>query len=256
MHAGEIMSRDVIAISPDAPLSQAVRLMLDAKVSGVPVVDTEGRPIGMLTEGDLLRRVETGTEGGSPGWLAVLFTPGRLAEQYIQTHGRRAAEIMTPDVVAVEEATPLADIAELMRRRRIKRLPVLRDGKLVGIVSRADLMRVLAETLSAPAEAPDGSVTRAHIEAELGRQPWARRHSVTVAVQNGVVLLDGCLFDVRERDAIQVLAENIPGVKRVENRLVCIEPTTGTLIFGPEEEQVEQNGSNSRLQAEAEPAAR
>jgi len=166
------------------------------------------------------------------------------------------AEIMTPDVVAVEEVTQLADITELMRRRRIKRLPVLRDGKLVGIVSRADLMRVRAEALSAPAETPDDGATRARIEGELGRQPWAHRQSVTVAVQNGVVLLDGCLFDARERDAIQVLAENIPDVKRMESRLVCIEPTTGTLIFGPEEEQVEQNGSNSRLQAEAEPAVR
>ncbi len=239
MNAAEVMSRDVIAISSDAPLAQAVQLMLEAKVSGLPVLDTEGRPVGMLTEGDLMRRAETGTEGAAPGWFAVLFMPGRLAAQYVQTHGRRVAEIMTPDVTAVEEATPLADVVELMRRRRIKRVPALRGEKIVGIVSRADLMRVLAEALRSPAEAPGDHEIRARIEAELARQPWVHRRSVTVAVENGVVLLDGCLFDMRERDAMRVLAENTPGVKRVENRLICVEPTTGMLMFGPEQDQEE-----------------
>ncbi|HJS84932.1 MAG TPA: CBS domain-containing protein [Acetobacteraceae bacterium] len=243
MNAAEIMSRDVIAIGPDAPLSQAVQLMLDAKVSGVPVLDPDGRPVGMLTEGDLLRRAETGTEGAAPGWLAVLFTPGRLAGQYIQTHGRRVAEIMTPDVIAVDEAASLADVVELMRRRRIKRVPVLRGEKIIGILSRADLMRVLAKALRAPMETPDDHEIRTRVETELDRQPWVHRRSVTVAVRNGVVLLDGCLFDVREREAVRILAENMPGVKRVENRLVCIEPVTGILILGPEEEQERQGAA-------------
>lgn len=236
MNAADVMTRSVIAINQDAPLSQAVRLMLDGRISGMPVVDGLGRPVGMLTEGDLLRRAETGTAGAAPGWFAAVFTPGRLAEEYIRTHGRRVAEVMTPGMVSVEEDTPLSDIAALMQRKRIKRVPVIRGERVVGMVSRADLLRVLSEALAVPAETPSDAAIRMRIADELGRQPWAHRRGVTVEVQGGVVLLDGTVFDLRERDAMKVLAENIPGVKRVENRLVCIEPNTGILIAGGDED--------------------
>ncbi len=235
MNAAEIMSRTVIAIRPEAPLAQAVRLMIDAKVSGMPVIDAQGRAAGMLTEGDLLRRVETGTEGAAPGWFASLMMPGRLAEHYIQTHGRRVGEVMTPDVVTVEEDASLKEVVLLMQRKRIKRVPVLRGGKVVGIVSRADLVRVLADALFASSETPDDAAIAERIRGELRRQPWAHPRGVTVAVENGAVLLDGCVFDVRERDAMRVLAENVPGVKKIENRVICIEPNTGMLIYGPDD---------------------
>ncbi|HET6182917.1 MAG TPA: CBS domain-containing protein [Acetobacteraceae bacterium] len=236
MNAADVMSRTVIAINEDAPLSQAVRLMLDGRVSGMPVLDKEGRPVGVLTEGDLLRRAETGTAGDAPGWFASVFRPGRLAEDYIRTHGRRVGEVMTPKVITIDEDTPLAEIAQIMERQRIKRLPVVRDGKVVGIVSRADLLRPLAEKLRETEESPSDAAIRARFVEELARQPWAHRRGITVEVVNGVVLLDGCVFDLRERDAMQVAAENIPGVKRVENRLVCIEPNTGALIYAPDDE--------------------
>lgn len=235
MNAGEIMSRTVIAIDQDAPLSQAVRLMLDGRISGLPVLDGSGRPMGMLTEGDLLRRAETGTEGEASGLLAAVLIPGRLAERYVRTHGRKVAEVMTPAVISVSEDATLEEVAMLMQHKRIKRLPVVRDGTVVGIISRADLLRVLAEALSAPAgTATDGAI-RAHIGEELARQPWAHRRGVTVEVQDGVVLLDGTVFDVRERDAMRVVAENTPGVKRVVNRLFCIEPNTGIVLCGPDD---------------------
>jgi len=112
MKAADIMSRSVIAISPDAPLAQAVRLMVDHRISGLPVIDSQGRAVGMLTEGDLLRRAETGTAGEAPSWFSSLFLPGRLAGEYVQTHGRRVSDIMTPDLVTVTEETPLSEVGK------------------------------------------------------------------------------------------------------------------------------------------------
>jgi CBS domain-containing protein len=245
MNAADVMSGTVIAVSRDAPLSQAVRLMVDNRISGLPVLDEAGRAVGMLTEGDLLQRAETGTAGKAPGWLSAIFTPGRLAGAYVHTHGRRVADVMTPDVIIVDEAVPLADLVELMRARRVKRLPVTRDGVVVGIVSRADLVRALAKEFDKPAATESDAVIRDKILAELAKQPWAPRRSFTVAVDDGVVDLDGVVFDVRERDAIRVAAENVPGVKEVENRLVCVEPNTGMLMVGPEVEEAQRDAEES-----------
>jgi CBS domain-containing protein len=241
MNAADVMSSTVIAISQDAPLSQAARLMIDNHISGLPVLDPAGHPVGVLTEGDLLQRIETGTAGKAPGWLSVIFTPGRLASSYVQTHGRRVSDVMTPDPITIDEATPLAEVSELMRTRRVKRLPVTRDGKVVGIVSRADLVHALAKELDTPAASASDAVIRNAILAELASQPWAPRRSFTIAVEDGVVDLDGVVFDVRERDAIRVAAENVPGVKQVENRLVVVEPNTGMLMVGPEDEETRRN---------------
>jgi len=236
MISADIMSRSVITVSRDAPLTQAIQLMVDRRVSGLPVTDAAGRPIGILTEGDLLRRVEIGTEDQVSGWFARFFTPGRLAGQYVQTHGRRVSEVMTPTVISVQEHTPLSDIVALMRHHRIKRLPVVRDGVVVGIVSRADLVRIIGYALDAPAATADDAAIRRAIVAGLAREPWARNKVVGFSVEYGVVLLDGYVFDMRERAAIAVLAENVPGVKRVENRLLCIEPNSGMVLYGPDDD--------------------
>jgi len=236
VNAAEIMSKTVVAVSPEASLAQAVRLMIDSRVSGVPVLDAQGHAVGMLTEGDLLRRAETGTEGPAPSWFARLLMPGHLAGQYVQTHGRQVRELMTPDVVTVEEDAPLEKVVLLLQRRRIKRIPVERDGKVVGIVSRADLVRALAKFLFAATDSPGDAAIAEHIRTELRRQPWAPARAIAVAVESGMVSLDGCVFDPRERDAARVLAENTPGVQAVRNRLVCVEPTTGMVIAHPKDE--------------------
>jgi CBS domain-containing protein len=241
MNAADVMSSTVIGISQDAPLSQAVRLMMDNHISGLPVLDQTGRAVGVLTEGDLLQRVETGTAGKAAGWLTTIFAPGRLAGAYVQTHGRRVSDVMTLDPITIEETTSLADVSELMRTRRVKRLPVTRDGKVVGIISRADLVHALARELDAPGASASDIAIRNAILAELASQPWAPRRSFTIAVEDGVVDLDGVVFDVRERDAIRVAAENVPGVNRVDNRLVCVEPNTGMLMVGPEDEEVQRD---------------
>ena len=229
----DLMSRQVIAVRPETPLAQAIALMVEHKVSGLPVTGPSGEVVGMITEGDLMRRVETGTAGPSGGWFTRLFSPARAAERYVATHGRRVGEVMTSHVITVPETATLEDAAQLMERHHIKRLPVLHNGHLVGVVSRADLMRLVGEVLYAEPKSANDAAIKAGIDAAMARQPWTFPRLISVAVQDGVVQLDGCLFDLRERDAMSVLAENVPGVKRVENRIVCIEPYTGTVISDP-----------------------
>lgn len=245
MIVADVMSRTVVAISQNAPLVQAVRLMVDHHISGIPVINAEGRPVGMLTEGDLLRRVETGTSDQASGWFANFFRPGHLAGEYVQTHGRLVSEVMTPTVTSVEENTPLSDVVALMKRYRIKRLPVVRADKLVGIVSRADLMRVVGEALDTAAMTADDATIRQHLFGEMARQPWVNKNAIGIAVENGVVMIDGCVTDIRERDAMSVLAENVPGVKRVDNRLACVDMTSGLVFLGLNGQSESSNGNHS-----------
>ena len=230
MLTGEVMSRDVIAVQRDATLAQALRLIVNARISGLPVVDEAGGVIGILTEGDLLRRAETGTEAHS-GWLANFFGSGGQAGRYVRAHTRRVADLMTAEVVSVAEDTPLSNVVRTMEQYRVKRLPVLRAGKLVGLVSRADLVSALAKALPSVEQTADDTTIIQRIQEELGTQPWAHPRAVSVACENGNVVLDGCVFDMREREAVRVLAEGVPGVKRVENRLACVGPNTGTLMW-------------------------
>jgi CBS domain-containing protein len=234
MNAADIMSREVLAIDAEAPLAQAVRLMTEHRVSGLPVLDRAGRLVGVLTEGDLLRRAEIGTDGDPPGWIASLLFPGREAGAYVRTHGRRVEEIMTDTPVTVTEDTPLAELVRLMQRHRVKRLPVLREGRLVGVVSRADLIRKLGEALAGPPASADDAAIEQAITEQMKREPWAPGRLITVSARAGVVGLDGVLFDIRARDAVGVLAENTPGVTRVENRIVCIDPNVGLIAYDPQ----------------------
>lgn len=237
MNAADVMSRAVVGVREDAPLAQALRLMVQNHISGLPVLNDAGRPVGMLTEGDLLRRAEIGTEGSKPGLLRIFLTPDRVAGDYVRTHGRRVGELMTCEVETVQEDTPLAEVAERMRARGVKRLPVVRSGAVVGIVSRADLIRALSDTL----DVPDRTLGDAAIQEEILKtftgQRWSTYRAMTVTVANGAVALDGVVFDVRQRDAAQVVAENAIGVKSVENRLICVEPMSGMVVLDPAAEQ-------------------
>lgn len=235
--AANVMSRTPLAIAPKAPLAQAIRLMGTHRISGLPVVDETDRVVGILTEGDLLRRAEIGSQGKAPGWFASFFEPGRCAERYVESHGRRVQEVMTRDVLSITEDTPVAEIAALMLSRHVKRLPVLKQGKLVGIVSRADLVRAVGEGLDAEEAATgDDATIRGQILRAMEGKPWLQR-SMSFDVKNGVVLLDGCVFDPRQRDAITVIAENTAGVKAVENRLICVEPNSGMVIYDPDQDE-------------------
>lgn len=231
MKAADVMTHDVKVIESDASVAKAVRLMLNNGFSGLPVVDAQGKLVGMLTEGDLLRRTETGTEKRRPRWLEFLAGPGRLAEEYARTHARRVDDVMTADVTSVGEETPVEQIVQIMERRRIKRVPVVRGGKVVGIVSRANLLRALARLWREPEPASiDDGALRERILAELEKQGWAPRSGIHVSVQNRVVEFTGAIMDERERAALRVLAENIPGVKAVREDLCWVEPMSGWVI--------------------------
>jgi len=234
MKASDVMTRAVVTVGRETPVLQAIRLMLDNNVSGLPVLDDAGKVVGILTEGDLLRRSETGTERHRPRWLEILLGPGRIAGEYVRTHGRKVEEIMTSDVVSVTQETPLDEVVGLMERRRIKRLPVLGDDVLVGIVSRADLLRSLLHALEAQrSETRRDDEILEQIQAELTKAAWVPRDGLSISVKDGVVDLNGVILDEKEREALRVVAENTPGVRAVEDHLVWVEPVSGTVIEPP-----------------------
>ncbi|HVC63173.1 MAG TPA: CBS domain-containing protein [Acetobacteraceae bacterium] len=231
MNAADIMTPDVITVRADTPLDQIVALMLENRISGVPVM-TDDSIAGIVTEGDLLRRVELGTEPRRSHLLELVTGATPLAADYVRSHGRLASEVMTENVITVEDTTPIADIARLLEARRIKRVPVLRDGKLVGIVSRANLLRALATRLQAtPPPLADDRRIRAALLIELRRHKWgATVAQLDVTVEGGVVNLWGIVHSPEQKMAVRVTAENTPGVKRVEDHL---EDITATAMMNP-----------------------
>ena len=227
MKASEIMTVGVYTIKPDASVRDAARLMIEKGISGLPVVDAAGQLIGMVTEGDFLRRAETATERRRPRWLEILAGPNRLASDYVRTHGRKLEEIMTREVVTVSPDTPVQDVVGIMEQHRIKRIPVMRYDTIIGIVSRANLVQALARLAEeAPPSRPDDEAMRAKIMAELNKQEWAPRSLVNVIVRDGVAELWGTILSEKERDAVRVVAENVPGIASVHTRR-CLEFTSG-----------------------------
>jgi CBS domain-containing protein len=213
-------------------IGEAAELLIRHRISGLPVVNAAGEVAGILTEGDMLRRAETGTERRRARWLEFLIAPGRLASEYAHAHGRRVGEVMTDAVVSVGPDDPVTDVIELMERRRIKRVPVIDRGRLVGIVSRANLVQAFVRNLPRPESASgiSDAAIRDLILAEVAKQPWGPRASVDVRVENGVVELRGAVTDDRERPALRVLAENMPGVKEVRDHLTWVEPLSGFVV--------------------------
>jgi CBS domain-containing protein len=236
MRAKDIMTLEVVSILPEASIGEALRLMLKHRISGLPVIDKEGKLLGIVTEGDFLRRVETGTERNRGGWIAFLMGPGRLAEEYVRTHGRKVAEVMTPDPVTVGEDTRLDAVVDIMEKRRIKRVPVVRGNRVVGIVSRANLLHVLASiACELELQTATDTAIREQLLAVLGREQWVPKSFIDVTVHNGVVELWGSILDERERQAVVVAAENVAGVKHVNDHLVWVEPMTGMTFEPPSE---------------------
>jgi CBS-domain-containing membrane protein len=231
MQAKDVMTRDVISVAPDATVLLAARLMLQYHISGLPVIDSSGKLVGVLSEGDFLRRQETQTQRRRSRWLEFLMGPGRTAGEYIHSHGSKVSEVMTEDVRTVGEDTPLEDIVELMERHRIKRVPVLRGKDVVGIVTRSNLMHAMVSLVrKAPPTAMDDAAIREQLLAEMKREQWAPAAMTTVVVRDGVVELWGVVIDDRQRQALTIAAENIPGVKAVKDHLVWVEPTSGMTI--------------------------
>jgi CBS domain-containing protein len=213
------MTREVVVVGTEVTVRDVAQLLVHHAISAVPVVDAERRVIGIVSEGDLLRRGELGTQTRHRSWLAFLADPAALAADYVKTHGLLAGEVMTPSPVVVAPETPLSEIASLMERNRIKRVPVVEGGKLVGIVSRSNLVQVLATVPTPAAPATSDRAIRDALVAELNHQPWARRLDSNVVVRDGVVYLWGVVQAESERQALRVAAEQIPGVRGIEDHL-------------------------------------
>jgi len=242
MQAKDVMSQPVIAVASNASIFEAVRLMLQNKISGLPVVDVSGSLVGIVSEGDFLRRTETGTLRRRPRWIEFLVGPGKLAEEYVHASGRRVDGVMTTDVHTTVEDAALDQIVDVMERHRIKRVPVMRGQQMVGIVTRANLLHALIYTgKPASSKSLDDTAIREQLLSHLDAQKWAPTGAIDVEVNNAVVTLSGVLTDERQRRALCVAAENIPGVKRVEDRLVWVLPEAGIIgqppvVVGPAQE--------------------
>jgi len=235
--ARDIMQLQPITATPDMTIEDAVRLMVVCRISGLPVVDAAGAVVGVLSEGDLLRRTELGTETRSSGWRAWLTGQGHAAGDYVRSHARRVSEVMTTPVVSVAPQADLADVVAIMESRRVKRVPVVADGSLVGVLTRADLMRALQELLPKADSRPVADAElRRRLLVSFSEQMWAPRLSFDVKVVNGVVELLGIVTDVHTREAARVLAENTPGVRSVVDHLLWIEPISGIPLDRPANE--------------------
>ncbi|WP_035673345.1 CBS domain-containing protein [Azospirillum brasilense] len=224
MKAADIMTRQVVTIGPDATVTEAAKRMLENRISGLPVCDSNGRLLGVISEGDLLRRTETGTVRRASWWLAMFAGAPNQAADYTKSHGRHVRDAMTESLISVTEETPLDEVVRLMEGNRIKRVPVLNNGTLVGIVSRANLLHVLASIAPDVSPPPaDDRVVRDRLLETLRAQPWAPEISENIVVRNGVVHLWGSVRTEAQLDAIRVAAENTPGVTRVENHLIIVD---------------------------------
>jgi CBS domain-containing protein len=236
MIVADVMTRNCITIAPDATVEEAVNLMLSRGISGLCVVDKKGELAGMLTEGDLLRRDEIGTQRHRPWWLRLLASPARQAADFTRANGRHVRDVMTENVISIGQDAPLEQVVATMEKNSIKRLPVTNGGQVVGVVSRADLLRALVSRVRAaePLASDDRSIRTAILDA-LEAQSWAPMTTLNVTVAAGVVDLWGTITNDEERHGIRVLAENVNGVKAVHDHLVYIEPYTGTVIEGPDD---------------------
>lgn len=219
MKARDVMVAPVITVPPSASVKDAARLFLEHRISAVPVVDEQGRMVGIVSEGDLLRRAEIGTERRRSWWLTMIAEGPTLAADYVKSHARRVADVMTPNVLAATPDTPLQEVATTMERNAIKRVPIVSGGRLVGIVSRANLVQAFV-TSGATLDIPlSDSAIRDKLTAYLKKQPWADSALLNATVNDGVVDLWGISGSDAERKAIRVAAEAMPGVRAVNDHM-------------------------------------
>ncbi len=220
MKAKDIMTKTVITARPDASVREIARLLLKNRISAVPVVDDRGGVIGMVSEGDLMRRPESGTENRASWWLDFIEGPEDRAQAYLKSHGLTARDVMTRKVITADENTPLEKIATLLERNHIKRVPVLRRGKLVGIASRANLLHGLVARGGKAAKATRLNTARIRddVMAEF-RRIGLRTNFMNVVVADGIVHLWGMVESAAQRKALALAAQGVAGVKKVENQL-------------------------------------
>jgi CBS domain-containing protein len=238
MRAHQIMTRSVISVNPDTTIVEAANIMLKRHVSGLPVVDETGKLVGVVSEGDFIRRSEIGTQRKRGRWLRFILGPGKSASDFVHEHGRKVSEVMTPAPLTITEDTALAEIVELMERNNVKRLPVVRGDKVVGIVSRANLLQAVAGLArQVPDPTSDDDHIRNRIIDALEKTDWCP-FGLNVIVRDGIVHLSGVITEERARQAAVVAAENVDGVKKVHDHLCWVDTMSGVYLNSPEDDDL------------------
>jgi CBS domain-containing protein len=238
MRAHQIMTRQVVTIAAGASIVDAANIMLDKHISGLPVIDDAGNVVGIVSQGDFIRRAEIGTERKRGRWLKFLVGPSTAASDFVRERGRKVEEIMTPDPRTVSEDATLEDIVELMERNHVKRLPVLRGDRLVGIVTRTNLLQAVAGlTRDVPDPTADDDHIRNRIINAIEKSDWTP-FGLGVIVANGVVHLSGVITNEQSREASIVAAENVSGVTKVHDHLCWVEPMSGMYLNSPEDDNL------------------
>ena len=238
MRAHQIMTRSVVTVTPETTILEAANLMLQRHVSGLPVVDATGKLVGIVSEGDFLRRSEIGTQRKRGRWLRLILGAGKAAAEFVHEHGRKVSEVMTRDPLTITEETALDEIVATMENNGVKRLPVMRGDKLVGIVSRANLLQAVASlSRDVPDPTADDDHIRRRIVDALEKNDWCP-FGVNVVVRDGIVHLTGVITEERSRQAAVVCAENIEGVKKVHDHLCWVEPMSGMYLESQEDTEM------------------
>jgi CBS domain-containing protein len=221
MIAADVMVRNVVSVKPDDAVGEVVDLLLGRDISAVPVVDDQNKVVGILSEADLIHRQEIGTQKAHHWWIEAVLPASKLADEFAKAHGQRVYEIMSADVVTAAEDTPLGEIAALLERHRIKRVPIVRDGKLAGIVSRSNLIQALASAIP-HADGPTATDRQIRLDLldRLAHQKWTDFGETNIIVKDGVVHLWGLVCTPAERKALAALAQEVPGVVSVSDEMI------------------------------------
>ncbi len=221
MKARDVMTREVVTIGPDTPVAEIAKVLLERRISGVPVIEGD-EIVGIVSEGDLIHRQEIGTERRAGSWWLKLFGGDRSTLDFIKIHGLTARDVMTRPAITVTEDTPLNRIADLFESRHVKRVPVARNGRLVGIVSRANLVQALAAASvpKATAAARDDDTIRDELLQTLNAEPWWTPLTSHVIVSEGIVHIWGLNGTVDAHDAARIAALNVAGVREVEDHRI------------------------------------
>jgi len=242
MRAHQIMTRSVITTSPDTTILEAAKTMLQHHVSGLPVVDAAGKLVGIVSEGDFIRRSEIGTQRKRGRWLKFLLGAGVAATDYVHEHGRKVSEVMTTDPITVVEDATLEQIVTSMETNGVKRLPVVRGGKLVGIVSRANLLQAVASLVrEIPDPTADDDHIRSRVIAAIEKNDWSP-YGLNVIVRDGIVHLSGVITDESSRQAAMVAAENVAGVSKVHDHLCWVDTMSGMYLESAEDVEMAKAG--------------
>lgn len=222
MKAADVMVTNVVTVGPEVSVQDVARTLLSARISGVPVVGQKGELLGIVSEGDLMHRAEAGAGRTRPWWLAIFTGKEALAAEFVKEHSRRVTDVMTRDVITATPDTPLSAIAHLLEKNAIKRVPIMQGDKIVGIVSRANLLQALASQDKQPAggSPADDAKIRELVLRQLEAEPWTRPSLINVIVRNGTVELWGIVDSASEKKAVRVAAEVTPGVRAVNDNLI------------------------------------